>query len=58
MRAEKRVELQKWNKSILWSPRFRPSTFKYFFLPCLLFPIGLVQYLTRVHYPKKIVKNI
>lgn len=53
--AEGRESLEKYKKSVLWSPRFTPWHFKFaFFYPALFVGI-LMWYLTYVSIPKRIM---
>ena len=53
--SEKLARLEVLKESKLWSPRFTPKTFRYFFLPTISCGVALVLYLHFVQIPKRML---
>ena len=53
--SEKLARIELLKESKLWSPRFSPSVFKYFFLPTMATGISLILYLHYIQIPKRML---
>lgn len=53
--AERREQIQNYQKSILWSPRYTPWHFKYIFLYPVFFIIFLMLYLRYIAMPRRLL---
>mmetsp|Transcript_17289 Transcript_17289/g.19714 ORF Transcript_17289/g.19714 Transcript_17289/m.19714 type:complete len:204 (-) Transcript_17289:293-904(-) len=54
--AERRSQLEYYNNSILWSPRFTPTRFKYMFLLPALCVTALLLYIRYIATPKRMLE--
>lgn len=54
--AEKRAQLEYYNNSILWSPRYTPTRFKYLFLYPAIVVVGLLLYIRYIATPKRMLE--
>ena len=55
LKAEARAELEFYGKSKLWSTKYRPHHFKYFFCIPMLTMLGFCVYLHKVHMPRNML---
>jgi hypothetical protein len=53
--AERREELEKYRKSVLWSPKYTPWHFKYIFFYPFLWVMFLMWYIRYIAIPKRML---